>query len=231
MVVAVVDMRVKLKPDDGEGIGRVARVVKEGGLIIYPTETVYGIGCDPFNQPAVDRVSALKGRERKAFPVLVSGITKADRLVAVGDVARLLMKAFWPGALTIVLEAKPGASGLGHGTGKIGVRMPRHELALGIIRACGGALVGTSANVSGMQPARRVEELDPRIEGGVDLVVDGGPSELGLASTVLEVLEGKGKENRACARLSMLRRGALGIDAIKREASHWRGEGIEVEIV
>jgi len=68
-------MRVKLKPDDGEGIGRVARVVKEGGLIIYPTETVYGIGCDPFNQPAVDRVSALKGRERKAFPVLVSGIT------------------------------------------------------------------------------------------------------------------------------------------------------------
>lgn len=231
MVVAVVDMRVKLLLTDDEGLDRVTKVVKEGGLIVYPTETLYGIGCDPFNQSALARARVLKGREGKAFPVLVSGVAEAGKLVVVGKAARLLMEAFWPGALTLVLKAKASASLLGQGTGKIGVRMPKHELALKIIGVSGGVLVGTSANLSGMPPAKTVDELDPRIEGGVDLVVDGGPSELGLASTVLEVLETKGRGRHLCVELRVLREGALGIDAIKRGTRLWRGEGIEVEVI
>ena len=231
MVVAVVDMKVKLQLTDDEGLNRVTEVVKGGGLIVYPTETLYGIGCDPFSQSALARARTLKGREGKAFPVLVSGVAEARKLAVVGKAARLLMEAFWPGALTLVLKAKKGSSLLGKGAGKIGVRMPKHELALKIIRVSGGALVGTSANLSGMPPARTVDELDPRIEGGVDLVVDGGPAELGLASTVIEVLETRGSGRRLCVELRVIREGALGIDAIKRGIRLWREEGIEVEVV
>jgi L-threonylcarbamoyladenylate synthase len=231
LVVAAVDMRLKLLPTDDDGLDRVAKVVKGGGLIVYPTETLYGIGCDPFNQSAFARARTLKGREGKAFPVLVSGVAEAEKLVVVGKATRHIMEAFWPGALTLVLKAKAGASMLGQGTGKIGVRMPKHELALKIIGVSGGSLVGTSANLSGMPPARAVDELDPRIEGGVDLVVDGGPSELGLASTVLEVQETKGRGGCLCIELRVIRKGALGIDAIKRGIRQWGGEGIEVAVI
>ncbi len=224
-------MRLKLLPTDDRGLDRVAKVIKGGGLIVYPTETLLGIGCDPFNQSALLRVQALKGREGKPFPVLVSGVAEARKLVVVGKAAKALMEEYWPGALTLVLKAKASSHQLDQGTGMIGVRMPNHELALKLIAASGGALVGTSANLSGKPPARKLDELDPRIEGGVDLVVDGGPAGLGLASTVIEVLEKKGKGRCPRVEIKVLREGALGIDAIKRRISHWRGEGIEVEIV
>lgn len=212
-------------------MSRVAGIVKGGGLIVYPTETLYGIGCDPFNRSALARARALKGRQDKAFPVLVSGVAEARKLVVAGKAARLLMEAFWPGALTLVLVAKACSSNLSQGTGKVGVRMPRHELALKIIEASGGALVGTSANLSGKPPAKTVDELDPKVEGGVDLVVDGGPAKLGLASTVLEVVEKKRMGRICLAEMKVLREGALEIDAIKRRIPLWKEEGIEVEIV
>lgn len=221
---------MRLGPADDGWVEEVVRVVKGGGLVIFPTETLYGIGCDPFNRSAVDRVRALKGRDGKPFPVLVSGIAGARRLVRIGCTARLLMGDFWPGALTLVLEARAAASRLGEGTGKIGVRMPNHPTALRIIDASGGTLVGTSANLTGQPPARSVGELDPRIEGGVDLVVDGGPSDLGLASTVVEVVERRGG-GRITAKVKVLREGALGIDAIKGRIPQWRLEGVEVEVV
>lgn len=225
-------MRMKLQPKDDEGMRRVAEVVRGGGLIVYPTDTVYGIGCNPFNKLALERIRLLKGGEGKAFPVLVSSIAVARTLVTVERVSELLMEAFWPGALTLVLKEQDGTpSLLSHGTGKVGARMPRHELALRIIGSSGGALVGTSANMSGMPPARSVDELDPRIEEGVDLVIDGGPTELGVASTVVEVQQATGEAPRVDARIKVLREGALGIDVIKRRAKVWRMEGIKVDIV
>jgi len=225
-------LRMSLLPTDDEGVRRVAGVVRGGGLIVYPTDTLYGMGCDPFNQSALERVNLLKGREGKALPVLVSGIEAARSLVVVERASELLMEAFWPGALTLVLKGQyETPSLLSWGTGKVGVRMPRHELALRIIGASGGALVGTSANKSGDPPAKSVDELDPRIEGGVDLVIDGGPTELGVASTVLEVQQVTGEARWVDARIRVLREGALGIDAIKRRARLWRREGIKVDIV
>lgn len=224
-------MRVRLRSGD-EGVGKVVEIVRGGGVIVYPTDTLYGIGCDPFNQSALERVRLLKGREGKALPVLVSGVGAAGRLVTIDRVSRRLMRTFWPGALTLVLKGKKGTPPLlSQGTGKVGVRMPRHKLALTIIKASGGALVGTSANLSGMPPARSVEELDPRIEGGADIVIDGGATGLGMASTVVEVRRVAVGGLEAGVEVRVLREGALGIDAIKRKAEEWRKEGMRVAFV
>lgn len=224
-------MRMRLRTGD-EGVEKVVEVVRQGGVIVYPTDTLYGIGCDPFNQAALERIRLLKGREGKALPVLVSGIGAAGRLVTIDRASRRLMKAFWPGALTLVLDGKKGIPPLlSQGTGRVGVRMPRHRLALMIIKASGGALVGTSANPSGRPPAKSVDELDPRIEEGADIVIDGGATELGMASTVVEVRCVGGRGPESSVEVKLLREGALGIDAIKREAEEWRTEGMRVAIV
>jgi tRNA A37 threonylcarbamoyladenosine synthetase subunit TsaC/SUA5/YrdC len=109
--------------------------------------------------------------------------------------------------------------------------MPKNEIALKIIEASGGSLVGTSANLSGMLPARSVEELDPVIEEGVDLVVDGGTTELGVPSTVIEVLQVGGSGRTAKVKIRVLREGAVGIDAIKRKAQELKREGKKVDFL
>jgi L-threonylcarbamoyladenylate synthase len=225
-------MRMRLLPGDDEAVQKVAEIVKGGGLIVYPTDTLYGIGCDPLNQSALERINRLKGREGKPLPVLVSSIEAARKLVVVDSAPQLLMEAFWPGALTLVLkENKKAPSLLSHGTGTVGVRMPKNEIALKIIEASGGSLVGTSANSSGMPPARSVEELDPVIEEGVDLVVDGGTTELGVPSTVIEVLQVGGSGRTAKVKIRVLREGAVGIDAIKRKAQELKREGKKVDFL
>lgn len=222
-------MRMSLLPSDNEGVAKVAKVVRGGGVIVFPTDTVYGIGCDPFNRSALGRVHRLKGRGGKALPVLVSSSEAASALVEVEGIPELLMRAFWPGALTLVLK---GRRRLPHlltgGAPGVGVRMPSHELALKIIGACGGALVGTSANLSGRPPARSADELDPQIEAGADLVVDGGPAALGVASTVIEVHVGGTGEGTS---LRVLREGGLAIDAIKSRVLEWEREGIKVAFI
>lgn len=181
-------MRIKIAPCDVAKIRRVGEAVRNGGVIIYPTDTVYGIGGDPFNADVVKRIFEMKMRDDKPMPVLVSGLEDARRLVDVNRVALALMKRFWPGALTVVSRVKENLPPqLTAGSGKLGVRMPNHELALRIIEASGGALIGTSANVSGAWPAKAVGELDPRLVHGADVVVDGGGSTLGISSTVVEV--------------------------------------------
>jgi len=185
-----------------EAVLEAASVVKAGGLVIYPTDTVYGLGADPFNEDAVERVFEAKRREAKPMPVLVSSIEAARRLVAVDEVAEKLMRAFWPGALTIVLPSlgklpKRVSAGLS----SLGVRMPSHEVALRLIEACGGVLIGTSANISGHPPPRTVEEALAQLGGGVDLAIDAGPASHGVPSTVVELVEG---------RLRLLREVAVG---------------------
>jgi L-threonylcarbamoyladenylate synthase len=89
-------MRMRLLPGDDEAVQKVAEIVKWGGLIVYPTDTLYGIGCDPLNLSALERINRLKGREGKPLPVLVSSIEAARKLVVVDSAPQLLMEAFWP---------------------------------------------------------------------------------------------------------------------------------------
>ncbi len=168
-----------------------AGVIAAGGVIVLPTDTVYGLACDPRNPTAIARIYEAKGRPAElALPVLVASAEDAALLVA-GEpcaAARRLFARFWPGALTIVL---PHALTLPHvltaGRSTIGLRVPDSELARAIIAACGGALATTSANTSGAAPARTPAELPTGLLAHVALVVDAGPCRGGVASTVVDL--------------------------------------------
>jgi L-threonylcarbamoyladenylate synthase len=171
-----------------KSLQQAARVVKEGGLIIYPTDTVYGLGCDPFNVEAVDKVFKAKGRERKALPVLASSIADVSKIAQLDERARKVASRFWPGAITLVLPKKPPLpSAVTCGSSTVGVRVPNLPAALRLISLCGGLLVGTSANISGLAPPKTAREAAQQIGDKVDLVLDGGPAPVGESSTVLSL--------------------------------------------
>jgi L-threonylcarbamoyladenylate synthase len=136
-------------------------VREEGCTVVYPTDTVYGLGANPLSEEAVGKCFSLKNRERnKSFPILFSRIEKVGEFVSLDDMALELAKEFWPGKLTLVLRVKPGI-GLAKSLlkeGSLAVRIPMHECALRVIEYCGGALVGTSANDSGKRPFVRWDE-------------------------------------------------------------------------
>ncbi len=171
-----------------EVLREVAQVVKSGGLVIYPTDTVYGLGADPLNEQAIRRVYAVKRREQKPLPVLVSSIEKARELVYVTPEAEKLMRAFWPGPLTIVLKKRELVPNtLTAGRDSLGVRQPNMELTLKLIEYCGGYLIGTSANISGHPAPRTAEEAMKEIGAEVDVVIDAGPCPGGIPSTVIDL--------------------------------------------
>jgi L-threonylcarbamoyladenylate synthase len=173
-----------------DDIKEAAKLVLEGGLIAYPTDTVYGLGCNPFDADAVDRLVKAKDRIKGSLPILVSSLKDAERLGQMSGLAATLANRFWPGPLTLVV--RPRSNFPARITGDsllVGLRIPNHETARGLIKECGGALIGTSANVSGRPSLRTAEEVLRELEGRVDLVVDGGPACLGRESTVVSVLE------------------------------------------
>ncbi len=169
------------------GVSEGARVVKSGGLIIYPTDTVYGLGCDPFDERAVSRLFQTKGREAKPVPVLCADLESAGRLVSMNDTALSLARRHWPGQLTIVAPLKRRVPVLvDQGGGTVGVRVPALPLCVELIRLCGGFLTGTSANVSGFPSCRSAEESLAALGEKVDLVLDGGTRD-GQESTVVRI--------------------------------------------
>lgn len=172
-----------------EDIEQAARLVLEGGLIAYPTDTVYGLGCNPFNADAVDRLVKAKERVRDSLPILVSSLEDAERLGEISGLAARLADRFWPGPLTLVVA--PRTSFPSRVTGDallVGLRIPNHETARRLIKECSGALIGTSANISGRPSLRTAKEVVRELEDRVDLIVDGGPAPLGRESTVVRVL-------------------------------------------
>ncbi len=151
-------MRIKISVSDEGKIREIGEIVREGGVIVYPTETVYGIGGDPFRESVVKRVIQIKERGVKEMPVLVSDFAKAKELVDFDELSIRLASAFWPGPLTLVLKRRESVKlpyELTAGKVTLGLRVPNHRLALKIIEASGGALIGTSANISGRPPPRR----------------------------------------------------------------------------
>lgn len=172
---------------DRDSVDRARQVVIRGGLIVYPTDTVYGLGCDPTNEGAVRRLVEAKGRQTKPISVLCSSVHSAAELVELNQEALELARKFWPGALTIVAPMKRSLPALLHqGTGTLGVRVPSLPLCVTLIEACGGWLTGTSANISGSPAARTAAEALTQLGDRVDLVLDGGRLD-GLESTVVRV--------------------------------------------
>ena len=189
-----------------EDIEEAAKLVLGGGLIVYPTDTVYGFGCNPFDPDAVDRLVKAKGRLKGSLPILVSSLQDADRLGEINGLAARLANKFWPGPLTLVVAPRTNFPSKITGDALlVGLRIPNHDTARRLIKKCGGALVGTSANISGRPSLRTAEEVVKELGDRLDLLVDGGPAALGRESTVVKVLGDNS---------TVLREGAISRDEI-----------------
>ena len=176
---------------DLDGLASAADTVAKGGVICYPTDTVYGLGCDPVNELAIKRTLEIKGDRTKPPPVLVKGLAEAERLVYVTDRARRVAESFWPGPLTMVLRSREIAPTVLAPEGRVGVRSPKHPTCLDLLGLCSGALIGTSANLSGKPPATTALEALKELGDQVDIILDGGRTPLGVASTVVDLIQAK----------------------------------------
>ncbi|MDV3293492.1 MAG: threonylcarbamoyl-AMP synthase [Nitrososphaerales archaeon] len=166
-----------------------ARVVAKGGLIVFPTDTVYGLGCDPANEEALNKLFLAKKREGKPIPVLCDSLASALQLVSLDGRALRIANDYWPGALTIVAPMKGMLPKLIHqDSGTVGVRVPGSDLCLELVRLCGGLLTGTSANRSGAPACRTAGDALAQLGSAVNLFLDGGKLE-GKESTVIRVTE------------------------------------------
>lgn len=170
-----------------ERLQQAVETLEDGGLVVYPTETVYGLGADALEADAVERVFDLKGRNRSnpvsmAFPTVASACTCTHPTTR----ERTFMERFLPGPVTVVLErAQEVPDVLTAGGDRVGVRVPDHDIALALLERF-APITATSANVSNNPSARRPGELDERIVEGVDVVIDGGETP-GGGSTVVDV--------------------------------------------
>ena len=187
LTIALAILVVRLVKGDMEGLVLAAKVVRDGGILSYPTDTVYGLGCDPFAQPALERIIRVKGDRKKPLPVLVKALDEARRIADFSEQATILAAKFWPGPLTLVLKAKAAVPRVLAPSGTIGLRSPNHVTCLNLLDLCSGCLVGTSANRTGMDPATTAEQVVSELGNNVDLIVDGGRAPLGVASTVVDL--------------------------------------------
>jgi L-threonylcarbamoyladenylate synthase len=189
-----------------DDIKEAAKLVLEGCVIAYPTDTVYGLGCDPFDTDAVDRLVKAKGRIKGSLPILVNSLKDAERLGDISGLATRLANRFWPGPLTLVVrQCGDLPARVTGGTLLVGLRIPNLETASRLINECGSAIIGTSANISGHASLKTADEVVRELEGRIDLVVDGGPAPIGRESTVVRVM---GSE------VTVLREGAISRDDI-----------------
>ena len=169
---------------------KAARCLREGGLVVFPTETFYGLGANALDREAVMRVFEVKGRpESKPLLVLVDSVKMAESLAReIPETARDLMARYWPGPLTLVFKAVSDLpSALTAGTGTIGIRMPGHRVAWELVKATGLPITAPSANPSGASPPTTAQAVLEKLQGTVDLIIDGGPTSGGAPSTILDV--------------------------------------------
>jgi len=176
-----------LKATD-DAIRRAAVIIQQGGIVIYPTETVYGLGCNPANVEAAKRICFIKGRADKPLPVACADMEEARRIVDFSPAAERVAARFWPGPLMLVLPARVEYSiWITHGASTLGVRVPDHSVARSLAKLSGGVIVSTSANKSGEPPPSTAREAFNKLRTEIDLVLDGGPSPLTQPSTVLDM--------------------------------------------
>ncbi len=177
-------------PGYASGIGQAAEVIRAGGLVGFPTETVYGLAADALDARAVARVFEVK--ERPLDNALILHLAESGDAAhysrAVPQYAQGLMEAFWPGPLTIILpKAKSVPDIVSAGRDNVGMRVPDHTVARDLVRAAGRAVVGPSANLSGRPSPMTAQDVMDELGDRIEAVLDGGPAELGMESTVLDL--------------------------------------------
>jgi len=177
------------------GLAEAAQILRDRGLVAFPTETVYGLGADATDGEAVARIYAAKGRP--SFNPLIAHVpdlAAAEREGIFNDEARALAQAFWPGPLTLVGPVAPKGSVCAlarAGLDSIGLRAPAHPVALALLRAFGKPVAAPSANRSGKVSPTRADHVAGDLEGRVEAILDGGATQVGVESTIVACLDGE----------------------------------------
>jgi tRNA threonylcarbamoyl adenosine modification protein (Sua5/YciO/YrdC/YwlC family) len=173
--------------DDPGSLVKANEIIQEGGLIAFPTDTVYGIGVSAFNEKAIEKIYQVKGRSKlKAIPILISDAEQLDQVTTnISPTISQIIDEFWPGALTLILPIHPELPGNLSSGKTIGVRVPDHDLVRELLRMT-GPLAASSANLSGKPSALTAKEVQVQLGERIDLILDGGREPGGMASTVLD---------------------------------------------
>jgi L-threonylcarbamoyladenylate synthase len=181
-------------------LAEAAAIIRRGGLVAFPTETVYGLAADATNPKAIERLNQVKGRPpEKAYSLHLYAVEQVRAFVTdIPPLAAKLMERFWPGPLTIVIPATDGKT--------VGFRLPDHPVAAAFLKACGVPVVAPSANRSGSPPPTDANEVLAALNGSFDWLLDAGPTPMGRESTVVEVING---------RLEVRREGAIHAAALQ----------------
>jgi L-threonylcarbamoyladenylate synthase len=185
--------KVKIEPEnpDIETVKEAGKLLRNGKLVAYPTDTVYGLGADPFNIKAVEKLLKAKKRKKElGLPILVSNESVARRIAEFTPEADLLSKNFWPGALTLVLKTRIKIPRIVTGNREnIAVRMPAHKVPQLLAMYLGGVLIGTSANISGKPSAVNAEQVEEQIGKDIDMILDGGVASTDQPSTIIDLTQ------------------------------------------
>jgi L-threonylcarbamoyladenylate synthase len=188
--VVCVIMTVQTEVIDGasaEARKQALRLLRTGGLVAFPTDTVYGLAADPWNEDAVRRLYQVKQRPRELpIPLLLSDAADLDQVATLPERCRELPCRFWPGGLTLVLSKRASVSQWVTDRPTVAVRVPDLPLARDIIRQAGGVLAVTSANISGAPSSITARDVEEQLGGHIALIVDGGPCRAGVPSTILD---------------------------------------------
>lgn len=200
-----------ISSDDPRALSRTAKKLKQGGLVAFPTDTVYGLGALVNNLESIQELYTVKERDRvKAVPILLSALTELTQVAAdISDTAQRLAERFWPGPLTIVVPRHPALPKIVSPYSTIGVRMPDHPLALNLLRIT-GPLAVTSANQSGEASTRTAQEVLTQLGGRIPLILDGGRTPGSDPSTVVDTTK---------AEIVILRAGPLTMQELKSALS------------
>jgi len=198
-----------------EVFDRAISILKSGGLIALPTDTVYGLAADPWNGEAISQLFKVKSRsELESIPVLLRGVAAIDEIAMdVPGRVRTIAEKFWPGPLTIVVRRKSDLPSEISATDTIGVRAPDHEFAMALLKMY-GPIAATSANLSGQPAATSAEQVASSLSGMIDLIVDGGKSAGGVSSTVVDFTANPPV---------LLREGPISLESVLRVWENYRG--------
>lgn len=184
------DFPTEITPQVTAQIKQAAEIINSGGIVAFPTDTVYGLGANIYNDYAVRRIFMVKGRPlTMPVPVLIARSEDA-RLLADTDseIAKKLMDSFWPGGLTIIFPSLPSLhSPATGGTKKIGIRLPAHDITKLLILMAGTPIVGTSANLHNRETASTADEVKEQLGSAVDFIIDGGRCPRGIESTIIDI--------------------------------------------
>lgn len=186
MKTLIYDWKEKINEDELEN---VIKVIEDGGVVIFPTDTVYGIAANSLDEEAIKKLFDLKERnDNKPICVLTSSVDKIKKIAYVRDEEQKIIDQYMPGALTIILDKKDNVSDvLTSNLKTVGVRIPNNEIALRILEKLEYPLATTSANISGKEAAVKKEDLITEFDGRVDIIIDGGITDLKVSSTIVKL--------------------------------------------